>query len=367
MARRIGIEVSPSIVGGTETFLSGMLSALGRSAYRPLALFHSNGPTKTLFDERGIDTHVVNYASEQDGALAEVVAFLRAEQIALLQSSYFSPVLALAASHARIPHVWRVGGHVDVVHARNSEHQRRMFLAVATFLSRKVICGSHFLRRQFDGLVDAQVEVIYNGLDLRAFDASSLATPRPGPQVAMVAHFIDQKRHEDFIRAAAMVVQAMPDTRFWIFGAPYPFEASRQYAATIEALITQLGLDSVMEIEHLTADRFARMREMTLFVLPSLNEGASNAILEAMALGKPVIAADSGGHPELVSHQRTGYLVPPNDASALADRITELLTQADLATAMGAAGRAEVDARFDVRHCARRYEELYDAVIADSQ
>ena len=103
---------------------------------------------------------------------------------------------------------------------------------------------------------------------------------------------------------------------------------------------------------------------LDVFVLPSRHEGLGVAILEAMAMALPVVASDVGGIPEIVDAGRTGVLVPPEDAAALASAIAALDRDRALAHQMGAAGRARVLAEFSMEVMADRYERLYEWVSA---
>jgi glycosyltransferase involved in cell wall biosynthesis len=96
-----------------------------------------------------------------------------------------------------------------------------------------------------------------------------------------------------------------------------------------------------------------------VFVLPSLSEASSNVVLEAMATGLPVVATRVGGLPGLVEDQRTGLLVPPDDAPALAQAIVRLLETPDLAATMGARGRARALAEFGLDRMAERVDTFY--------
>src|SRR5207245_1599828 len=101
-----------------------------------------------------------------------------------------------------------------------------------------------------------------------------------------------------------------------------------------------------------------------LFVLSSHDEGMSNAILEAMAMEKPVVATDVGGTCEVVRHGHSGLLVPPKDPQALALAIADILSQPMRAADMGRLGRRIVEERFSARAMVRQMEHLYGALAA---
>jgi glycosyltransferase involved in cell wall biosynthesis len=105
------------------------------------------------------------------------------------------------------------------------------------------------------------------------------------------------------------------------------------------------------------------MRGLDCFVLPSLGEGISNTILEAMASGLPVIATAVGGNPELVQEGLTGHLVPAADPGALARAIIDLAQSPEKARAMGYAGRKRIEAQFSMTAMIDSYQQIYDRLL----
>ena len=108
----------------------------------------------------------------------------------------------------------------------------------------------------------------------------------------------------------------------------------------------------------------ALLRGFDYFVLPSLGEGISNTILEAMATGLPVIATDVGGNAELVQPGETGALVPAADPEALARQILVYARNPNAARAAGRAGRARAERLFSLDAMVTRYKRLYDSHLA---
>ena len=112
------------------------------------------------------------------------------------------------------------------------------------------------------------------------------------------------------------------------------------------------------------ADVRPLLAAMDVFVLPSWAEGMSNALMEAMAAGRPVVATAVGGNTELVSDGRTGVLVPPGDPGAIARAVGDLLRDPDRATRLGAAARDDVTRRFGARARVAELERLYEERLA---
>ncbi len=130
------------------------------------------------------------------------------------------------------------------------------------------------------------------------------------------------------------------------------------------ALLAEAGLEAAAWLPGDRDDIPDLLRAMDVFVLPSLNEGISNTILEAMASGLPVVATDVGGNPELVIDGETGVLVPPGDPDAMAGALRRYIDDPDLIARHGTAARARAEAEFALEIMAGRYLAVYDALLA---
>jgi glycosyltransferase involved in cell wall biosynthesis len=124
------------------------------------------------------------------------------------------------------------------------------------------------------------------------------------------------------------------------------------------------GLDDAVWLPGSRTDIAELMSGFDVFALPSIAEGTPVTILEAMACGLPVVASRVGGIPEVVEHQATGLLVPPSDATALADALAMYLQDPQLAARHGAAGRLRVERSNSVAAMVAGYARLYDTLRA---
>jgi len=346
--------------GGSEQFICRLMKRLNRKKFEPRALVSRKGKAHALAASFGIPVHVQDYGK----GVAALASFLHKERIDLAQSGYFGVDLAMAARTAGIPHVWRLGGHIDIVDSFCSLGNKKHLLGLISCLADRVVCPTEFLKSQFQGIGARNLSVIHNGVDPRQLRAlGARATPKaftPGKSfsVAMVADITPQKRHIDLIRAAALVRKQCPGTRFYFLGG-----ACEKFAPLVKSLraeIDRLGLSDAIQIHRYGEERFAVLKRMDLLVLPSLKEGSSNALLEASALGIPVVATKSGGNPELIREGRTGILIPPRDPKRLAEAIVSLLESGRRRNRMRAESKKWIDGNFSLRACVSQYETIYE-------
>jgi len=172
---------------------------------------------------------------------------------------------------------------------------------------------------------------------------SDLGIDESDKVVGILAVLRPEKDHATFLRAARLVVDRVPDAKFLVVG-------DGPMRPEIERLIRELGLDDHVVLTGSRSDVPDLLRAMDVFVLSSSTvECFPNALLEAMAAGRPAVCTAVGGVPEMIEDTVTGYLVPVHDPGALADRLVHILSDSELAHRMGEAARARVEALFSLR------------------
>lgn len=178
-------------------------------------------------------------------------------------------------------------------------------------------------------------------------------------EIVTVGQFIERKGPWILLAAARSLVEQGADVRFvWICGTP-PADADRERVASF-GLGDRFAWVSAESLGDTRAGLYARMRAATMFVLPSLEEGLPLALVEAMALGLPVISTRINGIPEAVTDDTDGLLVAPGDVSGLAAAIDRLYRDPDLRARLGAEARMRARAQFDPRHTAAATVAVYD-------
>jgi glycosyltransferase involved in cell wall biosynthesis len=177
------------------------------------------------------------------------------------------------------------------------------------------------------------IVVIPNGVDTDRF----VATPLPvgDPVVTVVANLITYKRHDLFLTAFTRVLDDHPDCRAVLVGDGPERERLQVFA-------TDLGIADRISFVGRVADPRPFMADATVVALTSLHEGTPNALLEAMASGRPVVATAVGGIPEVVQHGENGLLVTA-DPAAIAQALGQILADRPLAERMARSARARAE------------------------
>jgi glycosyltransferase involved in cell wall biosynthesis len=185
---------------------------------------------------------------------------------------------------------------------------------------------------------------------------------RSAPRAAFVGRLAPEKGLDTLIDAWPKVLASFPHARLTLIGEGPERPALETRA---KALGLTLGPGQAVELPGVAADPTAALRDADLFVLPSREEGMSIALLEAMALGIPLVASSIPGNRRIVSDFKHGRLAPPDDPEGLARVIIEQWTNFDRAFHMSRAARRRVEQEFSIRSVARRHLELFSTLISD--
>ncbi len=220
---------------------------------------------------------------------------------------------------------------------------------------------------------EARITQIYNGVDTQRFHpAQTQGQPIAGCPFAAPQHWLlgtvgrmqtvkDQPTlARAFIRALELRPSLSSRLRLVMVG-DGPLRAQSQ------SILRAAGVESLAWLPGERSDVPDIMRGLQCFALPSLAEGVSNTILEAMACALPVIGTRVGGNPELVRHGHTGEIVPASDPQAMAHSIVRLAEAPYSAAAMGRAARADVEAKFSLLAMVSAYQRLYTQQLNAAQ
>lgn len=317
----------------------------------------------------GIEIFTVGKRPGHDiGAFARLVRWLRRVRPRIVHSRNWGTIDAvLAARLARIPTVvhGEHGREISDPEGRNARRNRmrRLLAPIVT----RFVTVSDDLRRWLVaevGVPARKVVTIRNGVDTARFaprdpgDArAALGLAAGRPLIGTVGRLDPVKDQVSLVHAFARVRRRNEKAGLVIAG---DGPCREQLTGLVDAL--GLGEHAVLLGERHDVPRV--LAALDVFVLPSIGEGISNTVLEAMATGLPVVATRVGGNPELVEDGETGTLVPPRDPDALARAIARYLDDDALRRVHGDAGRRRAVERFGLDRMCAEYARLYADLVS---
>jgi glycosyltransferase involved in cell wall biosynthesis len=369
-------------VGGTERHLLLAASALRRAGWRVcIYSLAGNGPLRRAFEAADVEVFLPPVSRNE---ISEA-SIPRAWRL-FLAATHLTYVMICTnprITHFFLPAAYLVGGiaaslarvKIRVMSRRSMNIYQRGY-PIMRWLELKlhgrmdaILGNSGAVIRQLldeEHVPKRKLGLIYNGIgpvrvavDRRAAVRSSLAIEESTLVFVIVANLIPYKGHLDLIAAMGIADEAI--------GQPWHLLiAGRDDGAgpSILAMAEKLNIDEKITIMGARSDIADLLSASDIGLLCSHQEGFSNAILEAMAAGLPMIVTNVGGNAEAVVDGKTGLVVPPRDPPALADAVVLLAGDRSLRESYGKAGRERVEENFTLGACVAKYESLYRGLIA---
>lgn len=307
-----------------------------------------------IIRDAGCKVHTLQ-AAGRFGQLRQMARLFCAERFDVVHTHNTHPHIngSIAARWAGVPIV------VNTRHGQRAGHgwKSRTQFRWASHLVNKIIAVSDDAAQlcvESDGVPRPKVLRIWNGIDIDDFQFSG---PANAPVAISVARLSVEKDFPTLLRAISIAIQAIPDLQLKLVG-------DGPERGKLEQLARELKLSGHVEFLGDRHDVPQLLTQAGFFVSSSLTEGISLTLLEAMAVGLPVIATRVGGNSEIVDDPRTGRLVPSADPASLAGAIVAMCQQPETWLALGQAGRARVEEHFEVRRMVADYEQLYRDLLA---
>jgi glycosyltransferase involved in cell wall biosynthesis len=358
-------------IGGTERQAVELLKRLDRERYDVrLAVLRKGGafykeiePLFPVVPEFPLTSFYDSNAVKQ---LVRLCRLMLRERIDILHAhDFYSGLIGSAAARLTSVKVIACQRHLKLsdrrVHLWGTKAIHR--------LSHRILVNSDAIREKIVASDEAQAEkiiVIKNGVAA----VKTATQPRDGllreldlpsdvKLVGMIARLQEVKGHRFFVEAAATVLRSGIDAHILIVG-------EGPLRSEIEKQLADLGITDRVHLLGDRADASQLVSGLDLLVLASLHEGLPNAVMEAMVAGVPVVATAVGGAKELVRDGDTGYLAPPADSAALAERMLFALGDEANRTRITDAARGHIEASFGMQRMVESVEKLYDEVLESS-
>lgn len=351
-------------VGGAEISLLQMLMHLNPGEFTAEIACSKEGTLSKLLNQNKIPVHFLNLGGvnfQRKQALISISLslslFIKKHGFHILHINSFPLLYAgvLAGKMANVPVVLHVR---DLLPEKNPWHRKLSLKKV-----NQVIAISHAVARTVKPLSN-KVKVIYNGVDINMFlpgvnPVSFLKkTGASGKNlVGVVGYLIERKGIESFLEAVKTVALKNVDVMFLIVGEdPKP---GKPYENKLRKLAQKLGISEKVVFTGYEPSPQEVFAALDILVMPSYEEPFGRVLIEAGACGKPCVATDAGGAPEVIQDGYNGFLVPPGNPEALANAMDSLLKNPNLARTLGENGRKHVEEKFTIQRTAREVQDVY--------
>ena len=374
-------------VGGAEGLLLMILARLDRDSFDPVVICPEQGPLRKMVSELAVPTEIVagleaRFTWRPDQFLRYLKSFLQVIRQIRKKVISTKPDLihansiraGLVATAATFGLGTRVAWHLhDMLPRHPLSTSIRIFASLSA--RTRMIAVSQAVAENFRGhfsrLMKDRVSVILNAIELDKFQPDQTASRtirrelrlREGDLLlGIVGRLTPSKGQLELLRAFPRVLSEIPEAALVIVGAPQ-FNREHEYLQLLKQTTLELGIGKHVRILGARSDVAAIMQALDLLVINSTVEAFCLVALEAMASGTPILAAVSGGIPELIEHGKNGWLLPRRDERTLAAAILEVSRQPELRARLAEQGRQDVTARFSASHYMNKLQAFYQAQV----
>lgn len=370
MGRKCNIlqYIETSGPGGAETVLLNIAGSIDKNRFNPTVVLHKSKWLHEQLLKNEIETEIIPSKRSWDMVfLLKFIKYCRRYKIDLIHSHLFGANLysCLAGAILRIPVITTF--HNELYFQGRLER----FMALKSFIIRnfsaQMVFVAEYMKKDYikqSKFPDNKSLTVYNGIELKTdIDSSSLKKELgildDDLLVGHIANLRAPKGHRYLIKAASLICKNFPNAKFLLIGD----EGDGIIKKEIEDFIAESGLGENIRLLGFRKDVNRLLQLIDVFVLSSTSEGLPLSVIEAMASSKPVVATNVGGLPEIVIPDRTGYLVEPQNAEALAEKLEFLLENEALRNRMGRAGRKIIEEQYSLKTMIDNYQNLYEELL----
>ena len=361
--------IDKPFLGGGQAIVLALARHLDRDRFEVSVCALGGGPLEEEVRKAGLDFVPAPFGRKYAFGLTRAIAgILRAEKPDLLHTHGGIAGLygRMAAHKAGVPKVVHTIHGIHYLHYRNLllravyadlERYCSKFTDAVVFVSEADGAAGRRLRLARP----AKIRIVKNGIECagptgedfsRGAAGWPMSLPQGAPLIGTIARLHRQKGVAFLLRSAAAILAGRPEGRIIVAG-------GGELEAGLRREARELGVDRRFLLLGERADAREILSRLDVFVLPSLWEGLPLVLIEAAALGKPIVATAVEGTREIVTDGETGLLVPPADPAALAAAVNRLLDDPALATRLGARARDTIPPRFTLAKMIAGYEEIY--------
>ena len=361
-----------SKIGGVQQQLLSLLKAYSRERFNPI--FCCLGPKEEIGKEIEetkigfIPLNKLRYNRFSPGIVLELYRLMKKKQIHVVRTHRYRSNLygRLAAFLAGVPVII---ASVHDNYRTDKRPKRRIMNRILSKITDKIVAVSENVKEdiiRYDSIDPSKIEVIPNGIDVERFNPEKNTTDirkefsleEDDIVIGFIGRIVPAKGLEYLLNALPYLKEEFKSIKLLIVGEGSLVEELKARAKKNNIFDNILFTGRRRDIPEILAS-------INIFVMPSIAEGLPNALLEAMAMGKPIVTTEVGGIPEIVKNGFNGLLVPPRDTLSLSKAIKELISNDRLAAKLGQAARDLVHDNLSIKAIAQKWQSLYLSILKE--
>lgn len=358
-------------VGGGETHILDLVKHINKDRFQPVVLSFTDGQMMTELKNIGIDNFIIPSEKAFDfSKWQKVKALMQDEKIDLvhIHGTRATSNIYWAAKNLNLPVIYTIHGWS--FHNDQSPLVKKGRILFEKWITTKTNCNiSVSISNQKTGIEkmpNFKSVVIHNGIDLEKFNPSSnerknvrkeLKIADDAMVICLIGRITQQKDPLGLIKAFKNIVESNPKAVLLIVGDGEIKEAAMQLAL-------ELKIEKSVVFENFRNDIPDVLYSSDIYCLPSLWEGFPIGLLEAMAMGKPVIATKVDGSVEIIEDGKNGFIIEPQNKHALIEALNKLINNKELRIQLGEAARQTIINEFDVCKMTKKIEDVYTSVLS---
>lgn len=366
-----------STSGGIGNQLLKVLRTYDRNEFMPFVCsLREKGEIGNEIENLGIDVESLNIDFKRGiywTVIKKLYRLIKEKNIHVVRTHEYRANLhgRIAALIARVPCI--IASVHNIYESEYSDYKReqkinrRILNRYLAALTDRVVAVSTTVKSdilKFDGIPEAKVDVIYNGIYVDEFVKAYSESVRselgisPDRQIiGSIGRLVQQKGQKYLIEAIAQIKAKHPDVLLLVIG-DGPLENE------LKEYTKDLGIEDNVIFLGIRRDIPSLLSAMNIFVFPSLWEGLGNALIEAMAAGKPIIATGIPVVKEIFDSCNGGIIVPPENSEALAFSFESIFNDKNLSQKLGTAARERALSCYDIKTSVNKYTTLYKKILA---
>ncbi len=384
-------------MSGGEIYLLNLLKFLDRNQFRPMVILPCSGSLEAYLRELDIPVRIISanqraiHLSKHQKigsilgqtknllslvfTIGKIVRYLKREKVSLVHTNSIKANFygSLAAKLAGKPVIWHL--HDILTADFFPSFFSHLTTIWANFFDNVIICNSNATKKAFIecGGRSKKAIKIHNGIDMSKFNPHNhpgisfrkeLGLGENIPLVGHIGRLAPWKGQHILIEAAARILVDLPKTNFVLVGEALFGDIDLNYRKSLQTLIAKLGLENKVRLVGFRDDIPDVIAALNIVVHSSVApEPFGFVVAEAMAMGKPIVAARAGGISEIVQDGVMGLLFEPGNSSALAEAILTILKDREKAIIMGQAGRKRIERFFTAERNVRQVENTYSKLL----